>query len=190
MANVDNAYGLKPVRHRNGAPYNGAGSLYYKASSDTTPLAPGDPVVVTGTASTDGIPTVTRATAGTSNALTGVVIARTNGDGTLLQTSALNSPASTEDWLLIEDNPDVVFTIQCSGAFAVTDMSNNANLSAGTATEGKSGFELDSTSFGTGATLQLKVLRLYRDINNSVGTNAQVEVMINNHTQATGKAGV
>lgn len=190
MANTDNPFGLRAVRHRNGAPYNGSGSLYHKAAGDATPLAPGDPVIVTGTADTTGIPTITRATAGATNRITGVVIGRTNGEGTLLQDDTLNSPASTEDYLLIEDNPDVVYEIQADGAVAVTDISSNANLIAGMAVEGKSAFELDSTSFGTGATLQLKVLRLVRDVNNEVDTNAKLEVMINLPTQAPDSVGV
>ena len=190
MANSDNPYGLRAIRHRNGAPYNGGGSLYHKAAADTTPLAPGDPVVVTGTADTVGIPTITRATAGASNAITGVVIGRTNGEGTLLQDDTLNSPASTADYLLIEDNPDVVFSIQVSGALAATDISNNVDLLAGAATEGKSAFEADSTTFGTGATKQLKALRLVRNPENELDTNGKIEVMINNHTQSSGTTGV
>ena len=190
MANTDNPYGLRAVRDKNGAPYSGSGSLYHKASGDTTPLAPGDPVVVTGTADTVGIPTITRATAGASNPITGVVLGRTNGEGTLLQDDTLNSPASTEDYLLIEDNPDVSFSIQVSGALAATDLSTNVDLLAGVALEGKSLFEADSTTFGTGATKQLKVLRLVRDVNNELDTNGKIEVQINNHTQNTGIAGV
>lgn len=168
MANTDNPYGLRAVRDKNGATYNGSGSLYHKASGDTTPLAPGDPVVVTGGADTTGIPTITRATAGASNAITGVVIGRTNGEGTLLQDSTLNSPASTEDYLLIEDDPHVSFSIQVSGSIAATDLSTNVDLTAAAALEGKSQFEADSATFGTGATKQLKVLRLVRDENNEL----------------------
>lgn len=191
MANSNAPSGLKAVRHKNGAPYSGSGSLYYVSSGNASIIAPGDPVVVTGTASSDGVPGVTLATAGSGNRITGVVIGRTNGDGTLLHDDALALPAATEGWLLVEDDPDVVFEIQCSGSIAATDISTNANLKSGTASAlGFSGWEVDSTSFATGATLQLKVLRLVAREDNALGTNAKVEVMINQHTQTAATAGI
>jgi len=53
MANTDAPFGLRPIRHRNGAPYNGAFNHYYVASSYATALFVGDPVVKTGTSNTD-----------------------------------------------------------------------------------------------------------------------------------------
>jgi hypothetical protein len=193
MANVDNAFGLRAVKNSNGSPYNGSGSLYYKAVGDTEILAPGDPVVVTGTASTGGIPTITRATAGVSNAITGVMISRSDGidgDVTLTRDKALNSPASTEDYIMVEDGPGIVYEIQVNGTLVVTDISNNANLTAGVATQGKSLFEVDQSSVGTNAGNQLKILRLRQIPNNSVGADAVVEVIINNHTLTSHEAGV
>lgn len=146
MANSVAARGLKPIRHRNGAPYNGGGSLYHVSSTYATAIAPGDPVTVTGTADANGIPTVARTAAGAGNATTGVVIGRTNGQGTLLQSDALELPASTGGYLLVEDNPDVVFEVQMDGAFAVTDISNNTNYTAAAASSlDFSGFEASST---------------------------------------------
>ena len=192
MANVDNAFGLRPIRYANGAPYNGSGSLYYKAVGDTQPLAPGDPVVVTGTASAGGIPTITRVAAGVSLPVTGVVIGRANapdGSVTLNRDSALNSPASTEDFILVEDGA-VVYKAQVNGTLAVTDISNNADFSAGVAVEGKSLFEIDQSTVGTGASKQVKILRVLQVENNSVGANTVVEVILNNHTLAPNKLGV
>lgn len=192
MANVDRAFGLRPIKYLSGTTYNGSGQLYHKAAADTTPLAPGDPVVVTGTSSTGGIPTITRATAGVSNPITGVMINRTNSlDGTidLVQESALNSPASTEDFILVEDGA-VVYEVQVNGTLVVGDISNNADLSAGVAIEGKSLFEVDQSTVGTDAGSQVKILRLRQITNNSVGDDAVVEVIINNHTLAPNKLGV
>jgi hypothetical protein len=190
MANSDNALGGRPIRHRNGAPYCGSGSLYHVAAAHAGEIAPGDPVTVTGTADSLGIPDVDISTAGAGNLITGFVIGRTNGEGTVLQDDTLVLPATTEGYLLVEDNPDVVFEMQMSGAFAVTDVSEDASLSAGAAVLGKSKWEVDSGTIGTGATSQVKILRAVRRVDNEVGANAKVEVMINQHTQTAGTAGV
>ncbi len=186
MANADSPIGLRAIRHRNGAPYSGSGSLYHVAVGDAQVIAPGDPVIVTGTADANGIPTVTRATAGSTNRITGVMISKTPGEGDLLQDTPLNTVTLTSQYILVEDNPDVVFEVQCDGAFAVTDISDNANLTSAAAVAGKSQWEVDSTSFAVGATLQVRVLRIVRRLDNEVGVNASLEVMINLHTQSTG----
>lgn len=184
MANSDNPRGLQPVRHRNGAPYNGAGSLYHVAAGDAQVIAPGDPVIVTGTADANGIPTVTRATAGATNYITGVMVGLTNGEGTLLRDDGLATTASTSQYILVADDPDIVFEAQCSASVAATDISGNADLVAAAANSlGVSQWEVDSTTFGTGATLQVRVLRLVRREDNELGTNAKLEVAINLHSQ-------
>ena len=45
MANTDSPFGLRPIRHRNGAAYNGAANPYYINSTYATALFIGDPVV-------------------------------------------------------------------------------------------------------------------------------------------------
>ena len=52
MANTDPPKGLVPIKHRNGAPYNGAANPYYKPAGYATALFVGDVVVKTGTANT------------------------------------------------------------------------------------------------------------------------------------------
>lgn len=184
MANNDSPFGLKPFRGANGQPYNGSGSLYHVASGDAQVIAAGDPVMVTGTADANGIPTVTRATAAGGNYMTGVMMSLANGEGTVLRDSGTATTASTSQYILVEDNPDVSFEIQCSASIAATDISNNADLVAAAANSlGISQFELDSTTFNTTNTLQLRVLRLVPRGDNELGTNAKVEVKINLHSQ-------
>ena len=190
MANADNPFGLRPKRHKNGAPYNGGGSLY-AVSSSAVALAPGDPVIIDGGADAYGIPTVVRATAGDANAITGVVLGRTNGEGVLLWDDTLNTLASTAgQYILVEDNPDVVYDIQCDATLAAAQIGLNVNLTAGTAVAGKSIFEADIANAATTATFQLKILRLARYEDNALGANAIIEVMINNCTQTPGSAGI
>jgi hypothetical protein len=190
MANADAPIGLKPIRHKNGAPYNGSGSVYSVAVGNATALAPGDPVLVTGTADTAGIPGVGIATAGTTNRISGVVIGRTNGEGTLLQTDNIVLPALTAGYVLVEDDPDVVFEVQCSLSIAATDIGSNVNLvSAAASTLGVSQWELNN-DYATTVGDQVRVLRLVNRVNNELGTNANVEVMINQHTQSANTVGI
>jgi hypothetical protein len=67
----------------------------------------------------------------------------------------------------------------------VTDVSNNVDLVSGSlnTSYGRSGWQADSTTFGTGNTKQLKVLRLAQRPDNAPGTNAKLEVEINLHSQ-------
>ena len=109
MANADNPIGLRPIRKLGGQVYSGSGSLYHVASGDSQVIASGDPVILTGTADTNGIPTVTRASAGATNRITGVMNAITNGEGTVLQDSPLNTVASTSQYILVHDDPIIVF---------------------------------------------------------------------------------
>lgn len=191
MANVDNPHGFRPIGMRGGGHYTAGGSLYAVAAGDGQVLARHDLVVRTGTATANGVPIVTMITAGTGNKITGSMIGRTNGDGTLLQDDTLNTVASTLQYILVEDNPSVIYEAQMDGAFAITDMSNNANVVIGTSTtDGKSIMEINSTGITTTATLQVKLLHLIRDVENIVGTNSRVAVLINNHTETNNTVGI
>lgn len=191
MANVDNPHGFRLSRQQGGGYHSGGGNLYAVASGDSQVLAIGDLVVRTGTATAEGVPFVTMITAGTGNAVTGSVIGRTNGDLTLLHDDTLNTVASTLQYILVEDDPSATFEAQMDGAFAITDISNNANVVIGTSTvDGKSIMEVNSSGITTTATLQVKILRLLRAIDNEVGANARVEVLLNNHTEANNSAGI
>ena len=52
MPNLNTPFGLKPIAHKSGAPYNGAATPYFVPASYATALFIGDPVVKTGTANT------------------------------------------------------------------------------------------------------------------------------------------
>ncbi len=195
MANVDNAFGLLPVRNANGAVYNGSGSLYHVAASDAQVIAPGDPVIVTGTADANGIPTVTRATGAATNRITGVMLSIAQGKpqldgsgGGFTQDSPLNTVASTSQFILVEDNPQVSYAAQFAGTLAVTDVSSTANLTAAASpADGKSGWEVGAvTGLATG---QVRILRVRLLPENEVGEFAKIEVMINLPTQANDTVG-
>lgn len=204
MANVDAPFGLRPIRHRNGAPYTGAANPYYIPSSYGTALFIGDPVVKTGTSNTAEVdapgagkfnigtlPEINKATAGDSNAITGVVVGFMGDADDLLYNAA-----STERIALVCDDPDVVFEIQADGAIAAAQVGLNAVLiytNAGDTDTGLSGAELDTTSDvpAADASNQLTIQRVVnREDNEAASANTVCEVKINNHTEVHGAIGI
>ncbi len=189
MANSDNPNGLSPVKYLSGAPYNGAGNVYNVAAGDSVVINPGDPVIMTGTADANGIPTVRKATAGAAAAITGVMLTITPGEGTVLQDDPLSTIASTNQYILVSDDASVVYVVQASGTIAVTDIGQNANLLIPVSSvEGKSQTEIGSTS--ALATGQVKILRLNNVVDNEIGEFAKLEVLINLPTLASNSVGV
>jgi|TARA_R110000868_G_scaffold20938_5_gene87783 hypothetical protein len=189
MANPNAPYGLKPLRERGGQPYSGAANTYYVPSTDATALFIGDPVILAGSsgnaqAGPESYPTVTRATAGATNRISGVVVG-------FQPTPALTPygyrPASTAMNVLIADDPGLEFVIQVdSTGIADTQVGLNANLTSGsgsTATK-QSGFILDGTTPDPDATYQLRILGLEPQINNEFGAYADVLVRLNLPTEA------
>lgn len=179
MANTDAPRGLRPVRHSNGSPYNGAVNRYYVPSSDGTAIFIGDAVKSAGSADANGVASVAQAAAG--DAIRGVVV----GVEPVTDESLIYRAASTERYLLVADAPDLIFEIQedsVGGALAVTAIGNNADLvvAAGSTFTGLSGMELDSST-ATTSTAQLRILGLVQRPDNEVGSNAKLEVMINEH---------
>ena len=203
MANVDTPFGLRPIRHRNGAPYNGAANAYYIPSTYAVALFVGDPVIKTGTSNTAKVtavdmgefdigtlPEINKATAGATNRVTGVIV----GFAPLpTDLSKQYNPASTERVALVCDDPDVIFEIQSDGALSAAQVSLNAVLiftSSGSMASGLSGAELDSgtsTAPGADATYQMMIQRASPTPGNDItAAYCKVEVVLSNHTESSG----
>ena len=183
MANTDAPFGLRPVKHLDGSPYNGAYNRYYVPTSETNNIFIGDPVGVGGSADADGVPDVTRSAVNT--AILGVVV----GIEPVNSESALYRAASAEAYVYVADAPDLVFEIQedsTGGAIAATSVGLNADIAitAGSTAAARSNIELDSSDVKTG-TAQLRILGLAQRADNSIGTNANWLVMINEHALKT-----
>jgi hypothetical protein len=187
MANSNAPMGLIPRRLRNGAPWDGPLRTYHVPVGNATALYVGDPVIITGTGDPSGYPDVGIATAGATNRITGVIVG-------FRPTAPFSPykylPASTEGYVLVCDDPNVLYEVQESGTSAVTAIGQNFNLvaGAGNAFTGLSGWQMDSTSGGTGATLQVRLIELQHRADNDVGANAKWLVAINLPTE-TGAAG-
>jgi hypothetical protein len=189
MANSNAPMGLQPVKYRNGAPWNGVARTYYVPATDSTALFLGDPVIIAGSGDTDGVPTVTRATAGSAGRITGAVV----GFRPTTPFPAKYRAASTAMYVLVADDPALLFEIQedaVGGALAATNIGQNIDLIAGNGntSTGYSGFQADSSTAATTATLQLRIIGFQRRVDNVIDANAKILVAINLPTE-TGAAG-
>ena len=206
MANVDAPFGLRPIKHRNGAAYNGAFNPYYVDAAYGTALFIGDPVTrVAGGSNaaeleTPGgkfaigtLPSVQKTGAGDGNAITGVIVGfGPDPDGL----SRLHNQASTERLVYVCDDPDVIFEIQADGAIGATQVGLNGVLiytNSGNAFTGMSGAELDTTVDvpAADASNQLTIQRVVNRVDNAAASaNTVVEVKINNHTETANALGI
>lgn len=206
MPNLNAPTGLSPVSYRDGSKWNGAARLYAIAAAITDPFSIGDLVKMDAGnfATVDGIPYIIRATAGA--AARGVVVAVGTANAmrwaggpyidpnNLSRVQRPSGAASGIYYALVADDPNIIFEIQedTSAAPAVANFTKNANVAFAnpTAPNQLSAFQLSATSYGTGATLNLKVMgAVQRDDNIPLTAYQKLLVCINNHDFAAGTAG-
>lgn len=194
MANVNRVNGLTPYKNIE----DGGLTEYFIPSGNATATFIGDLVKLDTTGDTaaagglaKGIRSVVQAAAG--DAAVGVIV------GFKIDPTNLNTPqyraASAGRYVLVADDPEMLFEIQASGSTAVADVGLNANVTvaAGSTATGNSGMQLDTASQATTATLQLKIVEFsQRQDNDPTSANAKIVVQINNHQLrgGTGTAGV
>lgn len=187
MANLDIPAGLKPVKHLNGSPWNGQANVYYVPATDSVAIFKGDAVKSAGSADASGkYPTVSQCAAG--EAIRGIVI----GFGEMPQIminptnpDRVNRPASTAMYVLVIDDPSVIFEIQedsDAAALSAADVGLSADLivGSGSTVTGKSGMELDSSS-AAAAAATCKILRAVNREDNALGDHCKWEVLIAEH---------
>lgn len=203
MANTSKINGFRPVKHVTGAPYNGQANMYVALAADGTALFVGDPVKLSGTGHTNGIAAVAKATAGA--AVLGVVVGIVNAKmdpvsgtmtaGSIALDTPVYRPASTLQYIMVCDAPDVVYEVEAvtgsnsAYAFAVADIGLNADLAtvAGSTTTGASAAALDMSTAAATATLQWKILGAVQRVDNEpTGNSTKVLVKINNATMGNG----
>jgi hypothetical protein len=187
MANANNPFGLKSVRDANSTVETGGLEMFYHPASDATALYIGDPVVKNGSADAAGISGAVRAA--TTGAITGVVEGFVP-DGVV--DVAGYGAASTAFYVLVNTDPTQLYMIQEATGMAAADVGLNANLASGSgsAYTKRSGFQLDTATKATTATLQLKIRGLVPVPNNDFGAYNKLLVTINNHTEASASAGL
>lgn len=201
MANTNAPSGLAPVSYLNGSPWNGQARRYYIPSTDTNAYAIGDPVkTLSGGGDARGVSGVVLATAGAGNAIRGVIV----GAGGLqyggpsaninnLNTTVIPATKLQAYYVDVVDDPNVLFEVQedsVGGSLAAEDVGENVDLIAGTNSGYVSGWMLDSSTPGTGSTIQCRLMQLAQRSDNAIGTYAKWIVKINNHELAAATAGV
>jgi hypothetical protein len=187
MANANTPYGLKPHKDANSAVETGGLEMFYVPASDATALYIGDPVVKNGSADAAGIAGVIRAA--TTGAVTGVVMGFVP-DGVTDRVGY--RAASTAAYVLVNTDPNQLYSIQEAAGLAAADVGLNANFASGSgnAYSKRSGFLLDAATKATTATLQLKIRGLLPVPGNDFGAYNKVLVTINNHSEAAASAGL
>lgn len=195
MANDTGAFGLRPVRHIDGSPWNGVTVPCYVSASYATALFVGDPVLISPTLAerdTTGTKPTINASAGTAGTLIRGVI------DSFLQTdrdSTVYNPASTERIAMVCMDPSVVYKVRGDGGGTPSKVfpGQNAVLiatSAGSTTTGLSGFHLDegtTTAPNTTQNFTLHILNILNQEDNTLGDNAIYEVLLNTPENATGR---
>ena len=139
MSSVSRLNGFTPVKMITGAPYNGAANLYFLDSGNSDVVMVGDVVKLAGDGrSASGAPTVARHAGGAAEAAVGVVTAilftGVGDTGNIPPVTDLDVPvyrrASTNRYVLVADDPNIVFEAQVSGGtFATADIGLNACVS-------------------------------------------------------------
>lgn len=198
MANANIPRGLIPVAYRNGAPWNGKARRYYVPSTYGTALYVGDPVInVTAASDAFGIPTVARATAAGGNYILGAMVGVVSAGNPVVAVTRdmpLYHQASTAGYILVADDPDLLFEVQedgVGGAMGIGAASRNVDLISGTGstTTGYSGFLLDSNTLATTATLQMRIVEpIEREDNDPTLTYAKwlCSINLHQHIRTTG----
>lgn len=201
MASVSRIAGFRPVKSITGAPYNGAANVYFVPASDSTVIMVGDAVKLAGDArAATGVATVTRA--GATDVAVGIVVGilftGVGDTGNIPSVNDLNTPvyrrASTDRYLLVADDPNLVYEVQYAGtSVAAATITANVGLNgqftttAGSTVSGSSGMQLDSAGLATTATLPLKIVGFPNRPDNVPGdVYFSYYVKLNNVAQGTG----
>ena len=200
MANANRPAGLVPLEYLDGSPWNGKARMYHIVSTDPNAFAIGDPVVMSGTGDSAGVAGVTLATAGFGNAVLGPIVGAAGavygGPGAVpgsLETTVVPATKTRSYYVLVADDPNLVYSIQEGGAGAALTAASigiNMDLVSGVNNGYQSGWLLDNASGNTGSTRQLQLLGLVQTADNAFGTYAKWKVRINYHQYTAGQAGV
>jgi len=187
MANSDAPQGLKALRTLSGTPYSGAANKYHVAAGDADAIYLGGLVKLTGTADANGVAGVTGNVA-SGDKVVGVMV----GVADALASDSVYRAASTERYVLVADNPDLLFEVQedSDGAALTADeigtVADLTGFTAGDAATGLSAIEVDSstaTAAGDGSE-DVMIVGLSQREDNELGDNAKVLVRLNNHAFA------
>lgn len=156
MANVARVNGFSPVGSILGAPFTGRVSKY--VATDTAAMYVGDVVKLDGTTGSGknaGYRGVTAITA-TTDVPCGVVVGFEPLPSNLNLPQSYKEANATDRVVFVADDPNTLFEANVNGSVAAADVGLNISVdvdTAGSATTGQSGMELDGGTEATTATL-------------------------------------
>jgi len=178
--------------HRDGAPYNGAFSIYSVAAGYGTALMIGDAVILAGTSQTiNGRVLSDVERCATGGVPCGVIV----GVVPDTQDSLRYRAASTLRQLMVADNPDLMFEIQ-EGSSGTALTANDAGLNidfvvaSGSTVTGLSGTQLNNATEATTNTLDLHLLHPTPREDNAIGYSCKWLVTFNRHQYRNQVAGI
>lgn len=192
MANIDAAFGLRPIGKVGSGVQNMGATMYTIEDNYGTAIFKGDHVLQSGG----------YVIAGTASGAT--ILGVFNGcfyidptskkptwsnyyPGSINVTSAGSISGSTNIDAYIYDDPYMLFEAQCDGTIAKTDIGKNTDtvLTAGSTVNGLSKNEIDDSTEATTAGLQVKIIGITKDPENddASSANANWYVMFNEHVK-------
>ena len=197
MANVNKAFGLRPLA-KLGSNYNSDGDTQYRIASNTaTAIFQGDTVTfgVSGGVSTGFIVKHTPAAPNILGVFLGCQYTDPTSKKPVWRNYYPGSIVADDIVAFVVDDPNALFLVQASGIAGAAAIGQNANLvqtAAGNTTTGVSGLELNTGSLGAASDLNVKVVGVTTDPSNSDLTAAYADliVVINEHLYRGPTAGV
>lgn len=208
MANTSRISGFRPVKHITGAPYNGQANIYEVPAGESVPVFVGDLVKLSDSAATAGVPAVEAVVAASSQITAGPILGAVVGvlntkmdplDGTMTAGSiSLDTPqyraASTKQYVLVADAPDLVFEAEADAAVAAASVGLNVGIGASAHTTplltGASPMYVYSTTApATTSTLPLQIVGVVKRVDNEINS-AYNKVLVRINVHAFGSVGV
>lgn len=201
MANKIGPRGFTPSRYLNGAAWNGATNTYFIPSTDGSMFSQGDPVKAAAGGDAFGVPAVAKA-AGTDpvrGVIVGILPVAPNEaslQATALDLTTQNIPAVKLKgyYVLVCDDPNVLFEVQDDGLAALTATACNKNASFTVANpvapQQVSQSVLATGTIGVVNTLNLKIMGLVQRPGNEYGINAKWLVKFNLHELSGAAVGI
>jgi len=196
MANPTAGFGLKPVRHRDGSPWNGNTVPCFISADYAVASYIGDPITFSPTAAEDDTTNTNyyqkiNVSAGTDGVLVSGCIVRFDPDPDNL--TYQYNPASTERIAHVCMDANVIYHIRgCTSGTPASDwIQRNALMTAGTSSTvtGLSGFMMD-TGTGTAPRADLSnpllIVGFASMPDNEFAASGIWEVMLNTHINTTG----
>jgi hypothetical protein len=201
MANPNAPHGGAPVMSLTGTPWNQVARLYNIPSSDGTAYAIGDFVKSATGSDAAGVTRVQIAAAGDvcRGIIVGIVVAPTVSQMPVasqvpnLNLMTIPATKASDYYVMVVDDPMIVFEIQADNAGTLTVTANNGSmLYAAPGTNNLSQTKLATATLNTTNTLQFKVLGLAQRMNVDKTANAPLLCMFNTHEfkTSTGSTGV